>query len=164
MAGQPEDRPTNQRLEADYVLGLQALWALLYLEFDGLAFVQAFVALGLDRRKVYEYILTGLALDESVSLAGVEPLHSSLFFHFSVTSLNIKLFARWFASSPQKKAARHVALQPYYCVKSKHKSNKREDRLAHIWPNINSLIGRWCQQGRLSSPSIARRAGIAGPC
>jgi len=105
-------RPACQRLEADYVLGLQALRALLDFKFDGLAFVEGLVALGLDRRKVDENILPGLALDETVSLAGVEPLHSSLFFHFSVTSLIIKLFARWFASSPQKKAARHVALQP----------------------------------------------------
>jgi hypothetical protein len=50
-----------------------------------------------------ENILTRLALDESVSLAGVEPFHCALFFHFSVTSLWIKLFARWFASSPQNK-------------------------------------------------------------
>ena len=66
----------------DYVLGLQALGALLDFEFDGLAFVEGFIALGLDRRKVDENILPGLALDESVSLAGVEPLHCSLFFHF----------------------------------------------------------------------------------
>jgi hypothetical protein len=36
---------------------------------------------------VYENILAGLALNESVSLAGIEPLYCSLFFHFGVTSL-----------------------------------------------------------------------------
>jgi hypothetical protein len=30
---------------------------------------------------VHENVLTGLALDESKSLAGIEPLYCSLFFH-----------------------------------------------------------------------------------
>src|SRR5690349_15613029 len=31
---------------------------------------------------MYEYIFTGLTLDKAIALAGVEPLHSSLFLHF----------------------------------------------------------------------------------
>jgi hypothetical protein len=30
---------------------------------------------------VYEYIFTGLALDEPVALRSIEPLHCSLFLH-----------------------------------------------------------------------------------
>jgi hypothetical protein len=41
---------------------------------------------------VHENILTGLALDESKSLAGIEPLYCSLFFHliflFNLTGLS----------------------------------------------------------------------------
>jgi hypothetical protein len=40
---------------------------------------------------VDENVLAGLALDEPESLAGIEPLHCSLFFHCFFSSL-IKLF------------------------------------------------------------------------
>jgi len=69
------------RLEAGDVRSLQALGAAGYFEFNRLAFVQRLVPLCLDGREVDENILTGLALDEPITLAGIEPLHSSLFFH-----------------------------------------------------------------------------------
>jgi hypothetical protein len=70
-------------LEAYDALRLQAFGALADFKFDRLALVQIAVSIALDGRVVYEHVLARLALDESESLAGVEPLHSSLFFaHF----------------------------------------------------------------------------------
>src|SRR3989442_15125690 len=77
-------------LEASDVRRLQALGAGGHFEFNRLAFVQRLVPLRLDGGKVDENVLAGLALDESESLTGVEPLHCSLFFQcfsFSVFKL-----------------------------------------------------------------------------
>jgi len=79
---QLERRP-RFRLEGLYVGRLQALGALGNFEFNRLPFIQRFVSVRLDRGKVHEYILAGLALDESKALARVKPLHYSLFFQFS---------------------------------------------------------------------------------
>ena len=80
--GRPQvsGRPARSWLEANDVLGLQALGALADFEFNRLPFVEALIPLRLDGGEVHEDILTGLALDEPVTLAGVEPLHCSLFF------------------------------------------------------------------------------------
>src|SRR5579862_4341814 len=75
-----------ERLEAHDVLSLQTLRSLLDFKLDGLPFVQALIAFSLNCREVHEDILAGLALNESVAFAGVEPLHSSLFSHFGNTS------------------------------------------------------------------------------
>ena len=75
-------RPASdlQRLN---VRGLQALRAADNFELDRLAVVQALVAIREDRGEVDENVLSGLALDETKALAGVKPLHCSLFFaHF----------------------------------------------------------------------------------
>ena len=69
------------RLEASDVRGLQTFRSASDLEFNRLAFVEGLVAFRLDRGKVHEDVLTRLALDESESLAGVEPFHCSLFSH-----------------------------------------------------------------------------------
>ena len=69
------------RLEAGDVRSLQALGAAGDFEFNRLAFVQRLIPLRLDGGEVDENVLAGLALDEPISLAGIEPLHSSLFFH-----------------------------------------------------------------------------------
>jgi hypothetical protein len=66
-------------LKAGYVRGLQALGAAGYFEFNRLPVVQRFIAFRLNRGEMDENVLTGLALDESKSLAGIEPLHCSLF-------------------------------------------------------------------------------------
>jgi hypothetical protein len=76
------------RLDCGYALGLQTLRPLLHFEFDRLAFIEALVALGLDRRKVDEYILARLPLDESVSLRSVKPLYRTLFSAHFVMLLN----------------------------------------------------------------------------
>ena len=68
-------------LEADDVLCLQALGALADFEFHSLALIQAPVSFRLNGRVMHENILAALALNESETLAGIKPLHSSLFFH-----------------------------------------------------------------------------------
>ena len=69
------------RLEASDVRSLQALGALGDFEFNRLAFVQRLVAIRLDGGEMDENVLAGLALDEPKTLAGIEPLHCSLFSH-----------------------------------------------------------------------------------
>jgi hypothetical protein len=68
-------------LQAGDVRCLQALGAGGNFEFNRLAFVQRFIPFRLNRGKVDKDVLAGLALDESESLAGIEPLYCSLFFH-----------------------------------------------------------------------------------
>jgi hypothetical protein len=72
------------------VRGLQALGAADDFEFDRLAVIQRLVAIRLDRGKMYEYIFSGLALDETKAFAGVEPLHCSLFFAHFVVLFSLK--------------------------------------------------------------------------
>ncbi len=109
LTGGP-DSP-NAWLEAGNVLGLQALRALPYLELNRLAFVEALVAVHLDRGKMDEDVLTGLALDEPVTLAGVEPLHCSLLFHCCPSSFMMKLFgASRIGTAPQTSGARQPPL------------------------------------------------------
>src|ERR1700722_1090407 len=85
--------PTFVRLEAGNVLRLQALRAFADLEFNRLPFVERFVSVHLDGRKMDKYILAGLALDEPVAFAGIEPLHCSLFFHFYYLALSYLCFS-----------------------------------------------------------------------
>ena len=63
------------------VARLEALRAFQQIELDGLTFIQRAVAVLLDGREMHEHILAGGALDESVSLRPVEPLHSTLLSH-----------------------------------------------------------------------------------
>jgi hypothetical protein len=77
-------RSTLMKLQAHDAFGLQTLGALLDLEFDCLALIQSLVSLALDGRKMNENVLSGLALDESITLGRIEPLHCTLLFsHFS---------------------------------------------------------------------------------
>jgi len=68
-------------LQTHYVSGLQAFRAGCYFKLHCLALVQRFIAAGLNGGKVNEHILSGFALNESVTLAGIEPLHGTLFSH-----------------------------------------------------------------------------------
>jgi hypothetical protein len=74
-------------LEAGYVRGLQAFGATGDLEFNCLAFVERLVPISLNSGKMDKNVFAGLALYESIPFAGVEPLHSSLFFHGFSSSL-----------------------------------------------------------------------------
>jgi hypothetical protein len=75
--------PAPVGLKSGNVCGLETLGTTSDFKFNRLAFVQRFVSISLNCGKVYEYIFAGLALDESKALAGVKPLHGSLFFHGS---------------------------------------------------------------------------------
>jgi hypothetical protein len=75
-------RPIHQvvtSLEAGDVRCLQALGALGHFELNGLAVVQGLITVRLNGGEVDENIFARLALNESESLAGIEPLNSSLF-------------------------------------------------------------------------------------
>ncbi len=66
-------------LEGGYVRCLQAFGAAGHFELNRLPVVQRLIPLRLNRGEVDENVLAGLALDESESLAGIEPLNCSLF-------------------------------------------------------------------------------------
>jgi len=72
-------------LEGLDVGGLQALWSLGNLEFNRLAVIQRLIAISHNRGEMHEHIFSTLALDETEALAGVKPLHCSLFFTHCVT-------------------------------------------------------------------------------
>ena len=81
--GETEDDRFAQfiSLQTGDVRRLQAFRALGYFKFNRLTFVQRFISLRLDGGEMDKNVLAGLALDESEALAGIEPLHCSLFFH-----------------------------------------------------------------------------------
>src|SRR6266581_2356796 len=106
VPGQPRlGAAGNRLLEGLYVRSLQALGTLGDFEFNRLAIIQRLVAISHDRGEMDENVLTGLALDEPKALAGIEPLHCTLFFTHCFTLFraaerphNIKLSD---ASSPE---------------------------------------------------------------
>src|SRR5271157_830769 len=101
------------RLQAGDVRCLQALGAGGHFELNRLAFVQRLISLRLNRGEMDEDVLAGLALDESESLAGIEPLYCSLFFH----GISFSLFELFGASRPppavQQKRATSVTCSPF---------------------------------------------------
>ena len=88
-----EPRPGTD-LEARNVLRLKAFRTLLHFELHRLALIQGFVAVHLNGGKVHEHIFSGLALDESIALRSIEPLHCSLFLHFCDLSYVIPVFPK----------------------------------------------------------------------
>jgi hypothetical protein len=70
---------------------LQTLWARGHVKFDGLTIVERLVSVSLDGGEMDKNVLATLALDKSKTLARIEPLYSSLFFHFCFSFL-FKLF------------------------------------------------------------------------
>jgi hypothetical protein len=96
-----------------------------------LAVVQRAIAIRNDRGEMYEYIFSGLALDETIALAGVEPLHGTLFFvHFFVSLFNKSYLVLLSVDWAQKKAASlNLATA---LIQSRYKSNKRELRIAQV--------------------------------
>lgn len=82
------------KLEGLYVRGLETLGALGHFEFNRLAIVQCLVAISQNGGEVDENVLTALALDEPKALAGIEPLHRTLFFihcFYSFLSAGLRL-------------------------------------------------------------------------
>ena len=113
------------------VRGLQALGAADDFEFDRLAVVQRLVAIRLDRGKVYEYIFSGLALDETKAFAGVKPLHCSLFFAHFVILFSLKKLSGASCTEaivPRLLMARNLAPAVSSCVfvtENRHKKRPR---------------------------------------
>jgi hypothetical protein len=66
-------------LNLHHLLRLQTLGALLHLKLDELAFVQGLVSIHLNGGEVNEYVLSRLALNETIPLRSVEPLDHTLF-------------------------------------------------------------------------------------
>src|SRR6266436_5690481 len=76
-------RAAPRRLDRGNVLSLKAFRALFHFKLHGLPFVKGLVAVHGNRREVHENIFSGLALNETKAFGGIEPLHCSLFLHFS---------------------------------------------------------------------------------
>jgi hypothetical protein len=68
-------------LGSDDVCRLKALGALKQIELHGLTFIQRAVAVLLDGGEVHEHIFARGALDESITLRPVEPLHCTFLSH-----------------------------------------------------------------------------------
>src|SRR5271167_2997463 len=66
-------------LDASDVFGLESLRTLHHFELDSLTLVEALVALALDRREMYEYILAGLTADKAIALCCIKPLDGTVF-------------------------------------------------------------------------------------
>src|SRR5215467_10683861 len=73
--GNSGDSSTN------YVAGLIALGTFEQVELDSLSFIQCAVAIFLNGGEMYEHVLAGGALDKSITLGSVEPLHCTLLSH-----------------------------------------------------------------------------------
>ena len=71
----------RRRLDARDVSGLESFGALIHFELDGFALVQAPVSRLLNRREVHEHILASRALNKTVALGSIEPLHCAFFSH-----------------------------------------------------------------------------------
>ena len=121
-------------LEGGNVRGLQPLGTLGYFELNRLPFVQRFIPLRLNGGEVDEDVLAGLALNKSESLAGIEPLHCSLFSqlvsHFNLSYLMLS-FPPPLGQQTQKGAA-SVDLQPLNQFQRFYKSNKRKTTISHL--------------------------------
>ena len=68
-------------LGADYIRCLKTLGAFEQVKLDGFPFVQGPVAVLLDGGEVHEHIFPRGALDKSISLRPVEPLHCTFLSH-----------------------------------------------------------------------------------
>ena len=93
--------PANRNhayLEGLDVRGLQALGTLGDFEFNRLAIIQRLVAISHDRGEMDENVLSTLALDESKALAGIEPLHCTLFFTHCFYSFLLTAMRSYFES------------------------------------------------------------------
>ena len=105
-------------LEAYDVRSLQALRTLGDFELNRLAIVQRLVTIPLNRGEVNENVLAGLALDESESLAGIEPLYCSLFFQLNSLFYFLSYLMPLDSLQPNtKKAASVCHLQPSAILK-----------------------------------------------
>ena len=68
-------------LETHYVRCLQPFGTFGNFKFNSLPLIQGSVTISLNGGEMDEYVLSRLALNEAESLARIEPLYCSLFFH-----------------------------------------------------------------------------------
>ena len=71
--------PARVDLDLGYLLRLQSFGTLGHTELYGITLVQRSESFCLDGRVVHENVIAGGALDESVTLGVVKPLHRTLF-------------------------------------------------------------------------------------
>ena len=64
---------------AYYIRGVESFGSLLAFELDRVALVQSLISVLLNRREVYEDILTSGTLDKPISFGSVEPLDHAIF-------------------------------------------------------------------------------------
>jgi hypothetical protein len=183
-------RPANREhtyLEGLDVRGLQAFGALGDFEFNRLAIIQRLVAISHDRGEMDENVLSTLALDESKALAGIEPLHCSLFFthciySFLLTALrsNIepdRVGAELLISylvprlrTPQKsfgppsgaKKSRKFDLATALRLRRRYKSNKRKNRIAQPTILDKTYFGAKDKDATQRSPRAEHRGRRVG--
>ena len=88
FAHRPNRTHQNREVELEGldVRGLEAFRSLRDFEFNSLAIVQRLIAISQNRGEMDENVLAALALDEAEALAGIEPLHCSLFFTHCIYS------------------------------------------------------------------------------
>jgi hypothetical protein len=67
--------------DANNVRCLEAFWAFEQIELHGFAFIERAVSILLNRGEMDEHVLTSGALDKTITLCSVKPLHSSLLSH-----------------------------------------------------------------------------------
>jgi hypothetical protein len=116
--GRPGGRPWKEKnflqLEADDVRGLKAFGAFGNLELNGYAVFQRAEAIPLDGGVMDEDIVSGHPLDEAEALAGVKPLHSTLFFFAQLLTPKVKFMRldSYRLSGQQKRPPAWTCRQP----------------------------------------------------
>lgn len=75
----PPGRHLGARLDNRYVLSVQALLAFGYGELNPLPILQRTIPVTAYGTKMYEHIIALVALDKTIPLSTVEPLHRTLF-------------------------------------------------------------------------------------
>ena len=128
-------------LQRGDVRGLQALGPLGHFELDGLAFIQRLIPVRHDRREMHENVFAGLALDESKTLACIEPLNGSLFFQLCISFL-FKLFgATSHCPQSKKRGAANVDSQPLKSLKdSQEQQTHLHDLMLTLHCPFNSPV------------------------
>ena len=125
-------------LERGNVRCLETFRSAGHLEFNRLAFVQRLVALRLNRGEVDENVLAGLALDESKSLAGIEPLYCSLFFQLCISFLFELFDAVSHRLQPKKRGCKCGLAAPSSILKV-YKSNKRNTIVSSFRSGVHRI-------------------------
>ena len=152
--------PQIHKLETCNVLCLKALRAFCNFKLYCLTLVQGLVTIHLNCGEMHENILSGLPLDESVTLRSVKPLHRSLFLHchyLARVGIALPLSVRYLVTangqfplaaqrpclpsaaipSARKKRPQVVTLQP---LLNRSKGNTRATNASRIVPRKQAFV------------------------